>query len=86
MHADRRGRGWFATANTRSGVLSVYDRSGRDLGTRRLDEAMHVDSPLTAIAGAGRYLGAAAGTVVHTFEVRVDPSCNASGTAASDGR
>jgi hypothetical protein len=80
------GADWFAIANLRSAVLSVYDRSGRDLGTLRLDEAMHVESPLTALAGAGRYLGVAAGTVIHTFEVRVDPSCNASGVATSDGR
>jgi hypothetical protein len=80
------GAEWFATANLRSGVLSVYDRNGRDLGTRRMDEAMRVDSPLTSIAGAGRYLGVAAGTVVHTFEVHVDPSCNAGGIATSDGR
>ena len=69
------GADWFATANLRSGVLNVYDRSGRDLGTRRLNEAMNVEWPLTSIAGAGRYLGVAAGTVVRTFEVRVDPSC-----------
>ena len=80
------GAEWFATANLRPGVLSVYDRSGRDLGTRRLDEAMQVDSPLTSIAGAGRYLGVAAGPVVRTFEVRVDPACNAAGVAPSDGR
>jgi hypothetical protein len=80
------GADWFATANLRSGVLNVYDRSGRDLGTRRLNEAVHVEWPLTSIAGAGRYLGVAAGTVVRTFEVRVDPSCNAGAVATSDGR
>jgi hypothetical protein len=78
------GAEWLATADLRTAVLSVYDRSGRDLGTRRLDEAMHVDSPFTSIAGAGRYLGVAAGTVVHTFEVRIDPACNAAGVAKSN--
>src|SRR6201999_4119584 len=31
------GADWIATVDLRTTVLSVYDRTGRDLGTRRLD-------------------------------------------------
>jgi hypothetical protein len=74
------GDGWIATVNLRIAVASFYDRTGRALGTKRLDWSMRTGATFGAIAGAGHYLGAAtaAGTV-RTFEVAIDPTC---GTAS----
>jgi hypothetical protein len=66
----------------RTAVVSVYDRSGRDLGTRRLDHRTLGTSPITTIAGAGRWLGVAFGATVRTFDVRIAPDC----VAANDSR
>jgi hypothetical protein len=72
------GARWIALANPQSGVLSLYDASGRDLGTRRLDQAMHAGVPfVTAIGATGIHLAAASNGNVRTFEVRINPSCGA---------
>jgi hypothetical protein len=76
------GAGWIGIANLRTSVLSVYDRNGRDLGTARLDVHVPVSRGLSTIGGAGHYLGVASGSIVRTFEVRVDPAC-AAGELAS---
>jgi hypothetical protein len=69
------GTDWIATADLRTSVVSVYDRSGRDLGTRRLGYMTLGNSPITTIAGAGRWLGVAFGGMVRTFDVRIAPDC-----------
>jgi hypothetical protein len=69
------GGAWIATVDLRTHVLSVYDRTGRSFGTRRLTPIMRPVGSFSTIAGAGRFLGIAAGTVVRTFELRLDPAC-----------
>jgi hypothetical protein len=76
------GTDWIATVDLRTAVVSVYDRSGHDLGTRRLDYLTRGTSPITTIAGAGRWLGVAFGALVRTFDVRIAPECVAAGDAA----
>jgi hypothetical protein len=69
------GGAWIATVDLRTHVLAVYDRTGRPFGTRRLAAITRPIGSFSTIAGAGRFLGIAAGTVVHTFELRLDPAC-----------
>ncbi len=69
------GSDWIATLNFATGVLSVYDMSGHPLGMTRLDLLMAVKYPLSAVVGAGHYLGVAANSSVRTFEVSLDPQC-----------
>ncbi|HXJ33344.1 MAG TPA: hypothetical protein VMS22_04825 [Candidatus Eisenbacteria bacterium] len=71
------GSTWIATVNLRTGVASFYDYAGGSLGTRRVDRMGTSELLLTTIGGAGRYLAVAAGGLVRTFEVVVDPSCAA---------
>jgi hypothetical protein len=79
------GADWVAIADLRTGVLSVYDRTGRDYGTRRLDHVVG-PIPLGTIAGAGRYLAVGVGTAVRTFELRLDANCRrARADGARDG-
>jgi hypothetical protein len=42
-----------------------------------MDRLLRVPYPFTALAGAGRHLGVAAGATVRTYEVRVDSACAA---------
>ena len=74
------GTDWIATADPRTTVLNVYDRSGRNLGTRRLDRLLRPPSSLSTIAGAGHYLGIAVGTMVRTMELRITPDCQSPAT------
>jgi hypothetical protein len=74
------GADWIGIANLRTTVLSLYSWTGRDLGTRRLDTLARA-SVLGTIGGAGHHLGASWGASVHTFAVRVDPTCGADTTA-----
>ena len=70
------GRGWIATLDSLSSVLSVYDPAGRPLGTRRLDLAAGlVDPQFSGMGVAGRYLGLGMWTRVVSVEVTIDPSC-----------
>jgi hypothetical protein len=76
------GDDWIGIANLRTSVLSLYDRSGRDLGTMRLDFLLPGPRGLSTIGGAGHYLGVSSGTTVRTFEMHVDDACAAGTTAA----
>jgi hypothetical protein len=76
------GDDWIGIPSLRTSVLSVYDRSGRDLGATRLDFLVPGQRGLTTIGGAGHYVGVSSGTTVHTFELHVDPACAAGTTAA----
>ena len=69
------GAGWIATVDLRTSVLSVYDAGGREIGTRRLDRPLRLSFPLTAAAGAGRYLAVGADNGVRIFELRIAPEC-----------
>ena len=81
------GADWIAIADLRTSVLSVYDRTGRDLGTRRLDRELRVPLTLTTIGGVGQYLAVGIGTMVRIFELRIDRDCPVSRPdGASDGR
>jgi hypothetical protein len=81
------GAHWIAIADLRTSVLSVYDRTGRDLGTRRLDRELRVPLTLTTIGGVGQYLAVGIGTMVRIFELRIDRDCPVSRPdGASDGR
>lgn len=76
------GDDWIGIANLRTSVLSMYDRSGHDLGTMRLDVVVPGPRGLSTIGGAGHYLGVSSGTTVRTFELHVDAQCAARITAA----
>jgi hypothetical protein len=69
------GADWMATANLRTGVVSFYDHSGRDLGPIRVNRLMQTPSTLMALGGAGRYLAAAAGGIAQVWEVGIDGGC-----------
>ncbi len=77
------GADWIATLDRRTTVLSVYDRAGRDLGTRRLDRIIRQPYEFVTIAGAGHYLGVGVGHAVRTIELRIAPACAATDRAGS---
>ena len=71
------GEEWIVTVDLLTGVASFFDRQGRALGTKRLDPEKHVGEMITAVAGAGHYLGVGASSgLVRTLEVTIDPTCD----------
>jgi hypothetical protein len=79
------GIDWIATANLRVGVASFYDRHGRDIGTVQMQRRLRVAWTLSSLAGAGHYLGAAAGGTVRTWRVHLDPACHAAAVPVATG-
>jgi hypothetical protein len=69
------GADWIATADLATTIVSLYDRTGRDLGRRHLGYVTPSRSPISAIAGAGQWLGVAFGATVRTYDVRIAPDC-----------
>lgn len=70
------GDDWIATVDLRLAILHFYARDGRPLGTKSLDFIRRTGETLTAVAGAGRFLGLGTNTgTVRTIEIVVRPDC-----------
>lgn len=53
------GRDWYGTFNNMTSLLSVYDITGRWVGSRRLDEVLKLTfHGITALAAEGQYVAA----------------------------
>jgi hypothetical protein len=76
------GVDWIGLLNLRTAVLSMYDWGGRDLGATRLDARVHANVTYTTIGGAGHYLAIPSDTMVRNLKVTIDPTCDATTTAA----
>ena len=65
------GGSWYGTFNHMTSLLAVYDREGRRVGSRHLDEFLRAG--VTAVAAEGGYLAVGVdGGAVKTVAVKLE--------------
>ena len=72
------GDGWFGTFDPLTSIITLYDRTGRPLGSHdlgRLPGYLEVSGWIQAVAASGDELAVAHGDTLTTLAVTVDPDC-----------
>jgi len=78
------GSDWYATFNHMTSLLTVYDREGRWMGSRRLNEMLNVryTPSMKSVAGAGGYLAVSVAGTVKTLRVTFAKQCDSMDSTA----
>ena len=72
------GAGWYGTFDPLTSIMTLYDRTGRPLGSHdlgRLPGRIDTSGWIQAVAASGHVLALSHGTTVVTVAVSIDPQC-----------
>jgi hypothetical protein len=72
------GAGWYGTFDSLTSIITLYERTGRPLGSHdlgRLPGSAETSGWIQAVAASGNALAVAHGTTVVTVAVDIDPQC-----------